>query len=66
MKTITLSVNLSAVLILTAVVVLAATPTKADTFGSGANMFEIEFVTIGNPGNADDTTGDPNSAPAST
>ncbi len=23
----------------------------ADTFGSGANSFEIEFVTIGNPGN---------------
>ena len=62
MKTITLSVNLSAVLILTAVVVLAATPTMADTFGSGANMFGIEFVTIGNPDNAADTTGTPNPA----
>jgi hypothetical protein len=34
----------------------------ADTFGSGANTFDIEFVTIGNPGNPADTTGDPNPA----
>ena len=34
----------------------------ADTFGSGANTFNIEFVTIGNPGNAADTTGEPNPA----
>lgn len=33
-----------------------------DTFGSGANTFEIEFVTIGQPGNPADTTGDPNPA----
>lgn len=33
---------------------------RADTFGTGANSFEIEFVTIGNPGNPADTTGDPN------
>ncbi len=32
------------------------------TFGSGANQFTIEFVDIGNPGNADDTTGKPNPA----
>jgi formylglycine-generating enzyme required for sulfatase activity len=31
----------------------------ADTFGSGANSFEIEFVTIGNPGNPPDTTDRP-------
>ena len=31
-------------------------PAYADTFGSGANTFDIEFVTIGNPGNAADTT----------
>lgn len=30
-----------------------------DTFGSGANTFDIDFVTIGNPGNAADTTGFP-------
>ena len=34
----------------------------ADTFGSGANTFNIDFVTIGNPGNAADTTGNPNPA----
>jgi hypothetical protein len=27
---------------------------RADTFGSGANTFTIDSVTIGNPGNADD------------
>ena len=30
------------------------------TFGTGANAFSIEFVEIGNPGNAADTTGAPN------
>ena len=34
---------------------------EADTFGSGLNTFDIEFVTIGNPGNAADTTGNPSS-----
>jgi formylglycine-generating enzyme len=34
----------------------------ADTFGSGANSFQIDFVTIGNPGNPPDTTGRPNPA----
>jgi hypothetical protein len=29
----------------------------ADTFGSGANTFTMDFVTIGNAGNADDDTG---------
>jgi sulfatase modifying factor 1 len=32
---------------------------SADSFGSGANMFEIEFVAIGNPGNTGDPTGGP-------
>jgi formylglycine-generating enzyme len=27
---------------------------------AGANTFDIEFVNIGNPGNAADTTGNPN------
>jgi sulfatase modifying factor 1 len=35
---------------------------RADMFGSGANSFEIAFVTIGDPGNPPDTTGDPNPA----
>jgi formylglycine-generating enzyme required for sulfatase activity len=30
---------------------------QADTFGSGANTFTIDFVSIGNAGNAADTTG---------
>ena len=30
--------------------------------GTGANAFTMDFVTIGNPGNAADTTGTPNSA----
>ena len=34
----------------------------ADTFGSGANTFDIEFVGIGDPNNAADTTGSPNPA----
>ena len=32
------------------------------SFGSGANQFSMEFVEIGSPGNADDTTGSPNPA----
>lgn len=31
----------------------------ADTFGSGSNNFDIEFVVVGNPGNPNDTTGIP-------
>ncbi len=34
----------------------------ADSFGSGANQFDIEFVAIGDPNNPDDTTGNPNPA----
>ncbi len=30
------------------------TELHADTFGSGENQFAIDFVTVGNPGNADD------------
>ena len=32
------------------------------SFGTGSNQFQMEFVTIGNPGNAADTTGAPNLA----
>jgi formylglycine-generating enzyme len=39
-----------------------STVARGDTFGSGVNTFNIEFVTIGNPGNAADTTGSPNPA----
>jgi len=34
------------------------------SFGSGGNTFNMEFVTIGNAGNAPDTTGSPNPAGA--
>ncbi len=40
----------------------AANLCRADMFGSGANAFNIEFVTIGEPDNPADTTGDPNPA----
>jgi len=33
-----------------------------ESFGSGANEFTMDFVTIGNPNNAADTTGNPNPA----
>jgi hypothetical protein len=34
----------------------------ADSFGSGDNVFDIECVPIGDPGNPADTTGSPNPA----
>ncbi|NBS07774.1 MAG: hypothetical protein EBS69_10455, partial [Verrucomicrobia bacterium] len=41
-----------------------AQSTLARVFGSGANQFSMEFVTIGNPNNVADTTGSPNPAGA--
>lgn len=38
--------------------------TLADTFGRGVNQFEIEFVTIGDPGNPADRSGNPRPAGA--
>ena len=35
---------------------------RADIFGNGSNQFEIEFVTIGNPGNEPDISGNPRPA----
>ncbi len=35
---------------------------QADTFGSGGNQFDIDFVTVGNPGNPADNTGFPKPA----
>ena len=40
----------------------AQAQTITHSFGSGVNQFSIDFVTIGNPGNAADTTGSPNPA----
>ena len=51
--------------LLLAVLVLAGASVNGQiitqTFGTGANQFSIDFVEIGNPGNAPDTTGSPNS-----
>jgi hypothetical protein len=51
-----------AVPIVACVALWSATAAEADTFGSGPDAFQIEFVRIGNPGNSPDTTGDPNPA----
>jgi hypothetical protein len=40
----------------------ASAQLATESFGSGDNAFSMEFVTIGNPGNAADTTGNPNPA----
>jgi len=40
----------------------ASATSLLETFGSGSNQFSMEFVTIGNPNNAADTTGAPNPA----
>ncbi|MEQ8846359.1 SUMF1/EgtB/PvdO family nonheme iron enzyme [Botrimarina sp.] len=42
--------------------VLLSPLAHAEFFGRGENRFEIPFVEIGSPGNAADTTGDPNPA----
>jgi hypothetical protein len=40
----------------------ASATSLLETFGSGANAFTMDFVTIGNPNNGADTTGSPNPA----
>src|SRR5690349_13624949 len=37
----------------------AASTVRADVFGSGANSFQIDFVTIGSPGNPPDANPNP-------
>ncbi len=49
-------------LILFTLALLNPSTAHADSFGSGLNAFDIDFVTIGNPGNADDFTGAPTTA----
>jgi len=50
--------NYSTPLVLALFAAFTITPSaQADTFGSGANTFTIDFVTVGNPGNENDTTG---------
>ena len=58
-----MSKNLNSVLVALALGYQSASAgSLLDTFGSGANAFTMEFVTIGNPNNAADTTGSPNPA----
>ena len=54
--------NLFAILLAALVANTFSARAWSDTFGSGANTFNIDFVTIGNPGNVADTTGNPNPA----
>ena len=48
------------VLLLLSTTCIQGSAETVDTFGTGANQFGITFVEIGDPGNAADTTGDPN------
>ncbi len=50
------------ILLAAATAVTLPTQLAADSFGSGANQFDMAFVPIGNPGNPKDTTGAPNPA----
>jgi formylglycine-generating enzyme required for sulfatase activity len=45
------------ILALTLLIGAGLTASHADTFGTGSNKFTLNFQTIGNPGNAADTTG---------
>ena len=49
-------------LVITAISASDSVSAGVVTFGSGVNAFNMDFTTIGSPGNADDTTGDPNPA----
>ena len=55
---------LSALLLFVVAGAVFSLTAHADTFGSGDNLFDIEFVPIGDAGNLPDTTGDPNPAGA--
>ncbi len=46
-----------------AILLASADRAAGDIFGSGVNTFEIDFVTIGDPGNADDTVNVPVNRP---
>jgi formylglycine-generating enzyme required for sulfatase activity len=52
----------AAILLAASICGMSAHHAAADTFGSGANTFDIFFNAIGNPGNIADTTGGPNPA----
>jgi formylglycine-generating enzyme len=49
-----------AVVIASLTTICSAQTMTTQTFGTGVNSFSMDFVEIGNPGNAADTTGSPN------
>ena len=49
-------------IVLVSLALFCASAANADTFGSGANAFDIDFVAIGNHSNPPDMTGIPNPA----
>jgi hypothetical protein len=53
---------LQLLLVLATLTTISSAQTITETSGIGANAFTMDFVTIGNPGNAADATGDPNPA----
>ena len=52
-----ISVKKTILPLLFALGIIGSASVHADTFGTGANQFTIDFTTIGNAGNAADTTG---------
>ncbi len=56
------SLILAAGMVSTGLFMATISTARADSFGSGENLFQIELVTIGDPGNVADTTGKPNPA----
>jgi formylglycine-generating enzyme len=50
------------IILVAAAALIYSRPASADVFGTGANSFEIEFVTVGAPNNPEDLTGFPNPA----
>ncbi len=56
------SLILAAGMVSTGLFMATISTARADSFGSGENLFQIEFVTVGDPGNMADTTGVPNPA----
>ena len=51
---------LCSAIVLASLNAISSAQSLLQTFGSGANQFTMEFVTIGNPNNVADTTGNPN------
>jgi len=54
--------KISAALALSCALTSFPSISHADTFGSGENKFDIEFVAVGNPNNDDDFSGNPSPA----